>query len=170
MPQEYVILVDEQDHELGLMEKMQAHHEGKLHRALSVFVFNSKKEMLLQKRANSKYHSPGLWTNTCCSHPRKNETVESAANRRLQEEMGMGCELNYRFNFIYKAQLENNLIEHELDYVYTGYSDALPVPNPEEVSAYRYASIEEIEKDIKLNQQNYTVWFTLIFERVKNTL
>ena len=170
MPQEYVILVDEQDHELGLMEKMQAHYEGKLHRALSVFVFNSKKEMLLQKRANSKYHSAGLWTNTCCSHPRKNETVESAANRRLQEEMGMSCELNYKFNFIYKTKFENNLIEHELDYVYVGFSDVAPIPNPEEVSEYRYASIQEIENDLKLNPHNYTEWFKLIFERVKNTL
>ena len=170
MPQEYVILVDEQDHELGLMEKMQAHYEGKLHRALSVFVFNSKKEMLLQKRANSKYHSAGLWTNTCCSHPRKNETVESAANRRLQEEMGMSCELNYKFNFIYKTKFENNLIENDLDYVYVGFSDVAPIPNPEEVSEYRYASIQEIENDLKLNPHNYTEWFKLIFERVKNTL
>jgi isopentenyl-diphosphate delta-isomerase len=170
MPQEYVILVDEQDHELGMMEKMLAHYEGKLHRALSIFIFNSKKQLLLQKRAIGKYHSAGLWTNTCCSHPRKNETAETAANRRLQEEMGMTCELKYQFNFIYKAQLENNLIEHELDYVYTGYSDAPPVPNAEEVSDYRYASVEEIEKDMELNPQNYTAWFKLIFERVKKAL
>jgi isopentenyl-diphosphate delta-isomerase len=170
MPQEYVILVDEQDKELGMMEKMQAHLEGKLHRALSIFVFNSKKQLLLQKRANNKYHSAGLWTNTCCSHPRKNEAVETAANRRLQEEMGMSCELQYQFNFIYKAQLENNLTEHELDYVYTGFSDVTPITNTGEVSAYRYASIEEIENDLKLNPQNYTAWFALIFKRVKNTI
>jgi isopentenyl-diphosphate delta-isomerase len=170
MPEEFVILVDEQDNELGLMEKIQAHREGKLHRALSIFVFNSKKQMLLQKRANGKYHSAGLWTNTCCSHPRKNETVENAATRRLQEEMGMSCELNYQFNFIYQAPLENNLIEHELDYVYTGFSDDVPIPNIEEVSEYRYTSIQEIEKDLKLYPQNYTVWFKLIFEKVKNTL
>ncbi len=170
MPQEQVILVDEHDNELGLMEKMQAHREGKLHRALSIFIFNSKKQLLLQKRASGKYHSAGLWTNTCCSHPRKNETVTTAANRRLQEEMGISCLLQYQFKFIYKAQLENNLIEHELDYVYTGHNDVAPVPNAEEVSDYRYASMEEIEKDLKLNPQNYTAWFTLIFERVKNTL
>lgn len=170
MSQEYVILVDEQDNELGLMEKMQAHKEGKLHRALSIFIFNSKKQLLLQKRASNKYHSANLWTNTCCSHPRKNETVTAAANRRLQEEMGMNCLLQYQFKFIYQAQLENKLIEHELDYVYTGFSDIVPVPNKDEVSDYRYVSMDEIEKDIEMNPQNYTVWFKLIFERIKQTL
>ena len=170
MPEEYVILVDEQDHELGLMEKMQAHREGKLHRALSIFIFNSKKQLLLQKRANNKYHSAGLWTNTCCSHPRKNETTVAAAKRRLQEEMGMTCELKYRFAFIYEVQLKNDLIEHELDYVYTGVIDTIPILNPEEVSDYRYASMEEIEKDIVQHPENYTAWFKLIISRVKNTL
>ncbi len=170
MPEEYVILVDEQDHELGLMEKMQAHREGKLHRALSVFIFNSKKQLLLQKRANNKYHSAGLWTNTCCSHPRKKETTEAAAKRRLQEEMGMTCKLKYRFAFIYEAKLENDIVEHELDYVYMGVTDTIPILNPEEVSDYRYASIEEIEKDIMQHPENYTVWFKLIISRVKNTL
>jgi isopentenyl-diphosphate delta-isomerase len=170
MPEEYVILVDEQDHELGLMEKMQVHREGKLHRALSVFIFNSKKQLLLQKRANNKYHSAGLWTNTCCSHPRKNETTEAAAKRRLQEEMGMTCELKYRFAFIYEAKLENDIVEHELDYVYTGVTDTIPILNPEEVSDYRYASMEEIEKDIMQHPENYTEWFKLIISRVKNTL
>jgi isopentenyl-diphosphate delta-isomerase len=153
MPEEYVILVDEQDHELGLMEKMQAHREGKLHRAFSVFIFNSKKQLLLQRRAYNKYHSAGLWTNACCSHPRKGETPEIAANRRLQEEMGMTCTLTYRFIYRYEAKLENGFTEHELDYVYTGVTDALPVINSEEVSEYRYASLEEIEHDMAQNPQ-----------------
>ena len=124
--------------------------------------------MLLQKRAKEKYHSAGLWTNTCCSHPHKNENPEAAAIRRLQEEMGMHCEVKYQFNFIYKAKLENDLIEHELDHVFTGITDILPIPNPQEVSEYRYADIDEIEKDMQANPQHYTVWFKLIMERVKN--
>lgn len=170
MPEEYVILVDEQDRELGLMEKMQAHREGKLHRAFSVFIFNSKKQLLLQRRAYNKYHSAGLWTNTCCSHPRKGEITETAANRRLQEEMGMACELKYRFIYRYEAKLENDIVEHELDYVYTGVTDRLPVINKEEVAEYRYAYMEEVENDISQNPQNYTEWFKLILSRVKNTI
>lgn len=168
--EEYVILVDEQDRELGLMEKMQAHREGKLHRAFSVFIFNSKKQLLLQKRAHNKYHSAGLWTNTCCSHSRKGETPEATANRRLQEEMGMACALTYRFIYRYEAKLENDITEHELDYVYTGVTDDLPVINSEEVSEYRYVSLEGIEQDMAQNPQNYTEWFKLILSRVKNTL
>lgn len=164
---EYVILVDERDNELGVMEKMQAHIEGRLHRAISIVIINSKKELLLQQRAHHKYHSAGLWTNTCCTHPKQGETSEITAHRRLHEEMGMTCELEYKCNFIYQTTLANQLIEHELDYVYVGVCDALPIINPEEVAAYHYASIDDIEKNLKENPQQYTVWFKLIFDKIK---
>ncbi|MEG1198654.1 MAG: isopentenyl-diphosphate Delta-isomerase, partial [Algoriella sp.] len=120
---EFVVLVDQDDQKLGLMEKQQAHVAGLLHRAFSVFVFNSNGELMIQQRAASKYHSPTLWTNTCCSHPRDNETYEQAAHRRLQEEMGFDCDLEFKFSFIYKAHLDNNLTEHELDHVFIGTFD-----------------------------------------------
>ena len=161
---EFVVLVDQDDQKLGLMEKQQAHVAGLLHRAFSVFVFNSKGELMIQQRAASKYHSPTLWTNTCCSHPRDNETYEEAAHRRLQEEMGFDCELEYKFNFIYKAHLENNLIEHELDHVFIGTFDEDPKLNPEEVMAYRWVELDDLKKDMEKNPQNYTAWFKIIFE------
>ncbi|MFV0153567.1 isopentenyl-diphosphate Delta-isomerase [Empedobacter falsenii] len=161
---EFVVLVDQDDQKLGLMEKQQAHVAGLLHRAFSVFVFNSKGELMIQQRAASKYHSPTLWTNTCCSHPRDNETYEEAAHRRLQEEMGFDCELEYKFNFIYKAHLENDLIEHELDHVFIGTFDEDPKLNPEEVMAYRWVELDDLKKDIEKNPQNYTAWFKIIFE------
>ncbi len=170
MNTEYVILVDEQDHELGVMEKMQAHREAKLHRAISVFVFNSKKELLLQKRAATKYHSANLWTNTCCSHPRPTEGTLDAAKRRLQEEMGLSCEMKYAFHFTYLAELENNLSEHELDHVFFGFSDDAPKINPEEVAAYKYMTLLEVENQLKQSPQEFTTWFKLIFDRVKNEL
>ncbi len=160
---EYVVLVDEQDKELGTMEKMQAHLEGKLHRAVSVFIFNSKHELLLQKRADGKYHSAGLWTNTCCSHPYNNEKPEVAAHRRLQEEMGLTCELKFAFTFIYKAQLDHNLIEHELDYVYIGVTDNLPKKNPAEVADWKYISVNELDVDIKQHPNKYTEWFKICY-------
>lgn len=161
---EFVVLVDQDDQKLGLMEKQQAHVAGLLHRAFSVFVFNSKGELMIQQRAASKYHSPTLWTNTCCSHPRDNETYEAAAHRRLQEEMGFDCELEYKFNFIYKAHLENDLIEHELDHVFIGTFDEDPKLNPEEVMAYRWVELDDLKKDMEKNPQNYTAWFKIIFE------
>ena len=161
---EFVVLVDQDDQKLGLMEKQQAHVAGLLHRAFSVFVFNSKGELMIQQRAASKYHSPTLWTNTCCSHPRDNETYEEAAHRRLQEEMGFDCELEYKFNFIYKAHLENDLIEHELDHVFIGTFDEDPKLNPEEVMAYRWVELDDLKKDMRKNPQNYTAWFKIIFE------
>ncbi|CAM3199879.1 isopentenyl-diphosphate Delta-isomerase [Empedobacter stercoris] len=161
---EFVVLVDQDDQKLGLMEKQQAHVAGLLHRAFSVFVFNSKGELMIQQRAASKYHSPTLWTNTCCSHPRDNETYEEAAHRRLQEEMGFDCELEYKFNFIYKAHLENDLIEHELDHVFIGTFDEDPKLNPEEVMAYRWVELDDLKKDMEKNPQNYTAWFKIIFE------
>ena len=170
MSTEYVILVDEQDQELGVMEKMQAHREAKLHRAVSVFVFNSKGELLLQKRAATKYHSANLWTNTCCSHPKPTEDTLAAANRRLQEEMGLRCEIKYAFNFTYLTAFENGLSEHEFDHVFFGFSDDMPNPNPQEVAAYKYMSLQEIENQLKQNSQEFTAWFKLIFDRVKNEL
>ncbi len=164
--QEYVILVDEKDCELGVMEKMQAHIEGKLHRAFSVFIFNDKGEMLLQQRALSKYHSGGLWTNTCCSHPRPNETIKDAANRRLFEEMGMSCDLTIKTSFIYKAPFDNGLTEHELDYVLIGTSNQNPLINPEEVETYSWKSLDTIKKDLHLNSNRYTAWFKIAIDRV----
>ncbi|MGU9938333.1 isopentenyl-diphosphate Delta-isomerase [Empedobacter brevis] len=161
---EFVVLVDQDDQKLGLMEKQQAHVAGLLHRAFSVFVFNSKGELMIQQRAATKYHSPTLWTNTCCSHPRDKETYEEAAHRRLQEEMGFDCELEYKFNFIYKAHLENDLTEHELDHVFIGTFDDEPNLNPDEVMAYRWLELDDLKKDIEKNPQNYTAWFKIIFE------
>lgn len=163
--EEFVILVDREDNELGLMEKQQAHIAGLLHRAFSVFVFNTKGELMLQQRAASKYHSPTLWTNTCCSHPRENETYKQAAHRRLVEEMGFDCELNYKFDFIYKANLDNGLTEHELDHVFIGVYDGEPKLNPDEVMAYRWVEMDDLKKDMEKNPQNYTAWFKIIFDQ-----
>lgn len=161
---EYVVLVNENDEQLGLMEKQQAHVSGLLHRAFSVFIFNSKGETLLQKRAEDKYHSPGLWTNTCCSHPREGETYQDGAKRRLKEEMGFECELQEKFHFIYKARLENNLFEHELDYVFTGFYEGEIGINSEEVSDYKWIAVEDLVEDIYAHPENYTVWFKIIFK------
>ncbi len=161
---EFVVLVDQDDQKLGLMEKQQAHVAGLLHRAFSVFVFNSKGELMIQQRAANKYHSPTLWTNTCCSHPRDNETYEQAAHRRLQEEMGFDCQLDFKFSFIYKAHLDNNLTEHELDHVFIGTFDDEPNLNPDEVMAYRWVELQDLKKDMDKNPQNYTAWFKIIFE------
>ncbi len=161
---EFVVLVDQNDQKLGLMEKQQAHVAGLLHRAFSVFIFNSKGELMIQQRAANKYHSPTLWTNTCCSHPRDEETYEQAAHRRLQEEMGFDCQLEFKFSFIYKAHLENDLTEHELDHVFIGTFDDEPNLNPEEVMAYRWVELDDLKKDMEKNPQNYTAWFKIIFE------
>ncbi len=162
------MLVDEQDKELGTMEKLQAHREGKLHRAISVFIFNSEKKLLLQKRAANKYHSANLWTNTCCSHPRPNEKPLNAATRRLHEEMGIKCELKHMFNFTYLVKFENNLSENEFDYVFFGFSDDFPKPDSGEVSEWKYADMKEIETQIRQNPKQFTEWFKLIFARIKN--
>jgi len=161
-----VILVDEKDRELGTMEKMEAHQKGILHRAFSVFIFNSKGEMLLQKRASSKYHSPNLWTNTCCSHPRINENTNDAANRRLMEEMGMKCQLDYAFNFIYKVKLDQGMYEHELDHVFIGKTNTLPAINKSEVNDYQYQTPTYISEQIKANPTAYTEWFKICFNEV----
>lgn len=167
---EEVVLVDEKDNELGLMEKMEAHQKGLLHRAFSVFVFNSNGELLLQKRAASKYHSGGLWTNTCCSHPRKGETALVAANRRLKEEMGMGCKLEKAFHFIYKSALDNELTEHELDHVFVGFTDDKPVLNSDEAEDFKYISLERLTQEIKTNPDNYTIWLKTCLPQVEQYL
>ena len=162
--EEQVILVNEKDEPIGLMGKMEAHEKGLLHRAFSVFVFNSKQEVLLQQRAACKYHSPKLWTNTCCSHPRAGETNQQAGERRLQEEMGLQVPLQEVFSFIYKAPFDNGLTEHEYDHVLIGYSDAQPQINPEEVASWKWLSLEAIKEDILQAPERYTAWFKIIFE------
>lgn len=159
---EEVVLVDTNDVELGLMEKLQAHKEGRLHRAFSVFLFNKNNELLLQQRAFGKYHCGGLWTNTCCSHPRHNEDILAAANRRLQEEMGISSTLEHAYSFIYKADVGNGLVEHELDHVFTGYFDGVPNLNEDEVVAFKYMSLAELGTDVAENAADYTPWFRII--------
>ncbi len=163
---EEVILVNTDNEVLGYMEKMEAHEKGLLHRAFSIFIFNTKGEILLQKRAISKYHSGGLWTNTCCSHPRKNESFLDAANRRLSEEMGMSCVLNEVFSFIYKAELDNNLTEHEYDQVLFGTTDQIPVLNKAEAEDYKYIKPDQLKIDIHDNPSQYTEWLKISFEKV----
>ncbi|MEP6582787.1 MAG: isopentenyl-diphosphate Delta-isomerase [Ginsengibacter sp.] len=162
-----VILVNEDDEQIGTMEKMEAHLKGLLHRAFSIFIFNSKGEMLLQQRAAGKYHSGGLWTNTCCSHPIPGEQVLSAAKRRLSEEMGFTTALFPAFKFTYKATFNNGLTEHEYDHVFTGLYDGDIAPNAGEVSDYCYKSIEDIESSLLTRPQKYTEWFRLALPEIK---
>jgi isopentenyl-diphosphate delta-isomerase len=166
MTKEFVVLVDENDNDIGVMEKLQAHQEGLLHRAFSVFLFNDKQELLMQQRALSKYHSAGLWTNTCCSHPRPNETIKDAANRRLFEEMGMSCDLKIKTNFIYKTNFDNGLTEHELDYILIGYTNQDPIVNKDEVEHFRWQSLPDLKNDVAVNPNNYTSWFKIAIEKV----
>ncbi|MCF8341254.1 MAG: isopentenyl-diphosphate Delta-isomerase [Chitinophagaceae bacterium] len=167
---EEVILVSPQDEEMGYMEKMEAHQLGLLHRAFSVFLFNSKGEMLLQKRAISKYHSGGLWTNACCSHPRKGETIEQAASRRTREELGCEPELQKIHTFIYKAALDNNLTEHEFDHVLVGNYEGEMNLNVNEVSEIVYLPIQQIRQEMNEQPDKFTVWFKIIFEEVISLL
>ena len=162
--EENVILVDEQDNQLGLMPKMEAHEKAVLHRAFSVFIFNSDGDLMLQQRAAHKYHSPLLWTNTCCSHQRDGESNIEAGKRRLLEEMGFSTELKEVFSFIYKAPFDNGLTEHELDHVMIGYFDGVPEVNPEEVASFKWMSLEAIKEDIVLHPNLYTAWFKIIFK------
>jgi isopentenyl-diphosphate delta-isomerase len=164
MKEEQVILVNEKDEPIGLMNKMEAHEKAVLHRAFSVFVLNDKNEVMLQQRAHHKYHSPLLWTNTCCSHQRAGETNLQAGKRRLFEEMGFQVELKELFHFIYKAPFDNGLTEHELDHVMIGYSNEVPSINPEEVESWKWMKIEDIKEDMIQNPALYTVWFKIIFD------
>jgi isopentenyl-diphosphate Delta-isomerase len=163
---ENVILVDESDFAIGTMEKMEAHTKGALHRAFSVFVFNTNDELLLHRRALGKYHSAGLWTNTCCSHPRENETLDEAAHRRLQEEMGFDCPLTKLFSFTYRAELDNGLIEYELDHVFIGHYDGTPQPNAHEVMAWEYVPLDELITNMHASPNDYTAWFKIALPRL----
>jgi isopentenyl-diphosphate delta-isomerase len=162
-----VVLVDEHDNEVGVMEKMEAHQKALLHRAFSVFVFNAKGEMLLQQRALSKYHSGGLWTNTCCSHPYPGESVADAAARRLHEELGFTTPLHKAFSFVYKAAFDNGLTEHEFDHVFVGEYEGTINPNQAEVGDYCYRSPDAIASDMELRPELYTAWFRIAFPRVR---
>ncbi len=164
MKEENVILVNQNDEQIGLMPKMEAHEKAVLHRAFSVFVLNDKNEIMLQQRAHQKYHSPLLWTNTCCSHQRDGETNIQAGTRRLYEEMGFETGLKELFHFIYKAPFDNGLTEHELDHVMIGYYNDGPKINPDEVESWKWMSIEDVAKDIQLQPEIYTVWFKIIFD------
>jgi isopentenyl-diphosphate delta-isomerase len=163
--EEQVILVDINDNQVGLMPKMEAHEKAVLHRAFSVFIFNKKGELMLQQRAAHKYHSPLLWTNTCCSHQRNGETNLDAGTRRLQEEMGFTTAIKEVFSFIYKAPFDNGLTEHELDYVLIGYFDDEPNLNKEEAEAYKWMTLEDVKADIDENPSIYTEWFKIIFDK-----
>ena len=170
MSMENVILVDEKDNQVGLMPKLEAHQKGLLHRAFSVFIFNSDYKLLLQKRASSKDHSGGLWTNTCCSHPRDGEDIIDAANRRLNEEMGIKTSLRKVFDFIYTAKLDNNLIENEFDHVFYGVYDIDPIINKDEAEDFKWVDMETLKNDIENNKDQYTVWFKIAFDYFYNYL
>ncbi|MCY7310895.1 MAG: isopentenyl-diphosphate Delta-isomerase, partial [Chitinophagaceae bacterium] len=163
-----VILVDVNDRQTGTMEKMEAHEKGLLHRAFSVFIFNAKGEMLLQQRAMSKYHSGGLWTNACCSHPLPNEETPLAAKRRLQEELGFETSIEKVFDFVYKADFDNGLTEYEFDHVFVGEYEGVMNFNKEEVMDYCYKAVQEIRQGLKNNPQKYTPWFHLAFPKIEN--
>jgi isopentenyl-diphosphate Delta-isomerase len=161
-----IVLVDEKDAPIGVMEKMEVHQKGILHRAFSVFIFNSRGEMLLQQRSPGKYHSGGLWTNTCCSHPAPGEAVLAAAERRLHEEMGFSTPLTKVFDFIYKIQLDQGLTEYEFDHVLTGMYDGAILPNPEEVADFRFCGTEQIREALLTDPGSYTEWFKIAFARL----
>jgi len=165
MTEEKVILVNQKDEPIGLMPKMEAHEKGLLHRAFSVFIFNEKNELMLQQRALSKYHSPGLWTNTCCSHQREGETNIEAGKRRLQEEMGFTADLEDTISFIYKAPFDNGLTEHEFDHILVGNFNEKPMLNPDEAEAWKWMGLEEVAKDMENNPRVYTEWFKIIFDK-----
>jgi len=170
MKEPEVILVDKNDRQIGTAGKMEAHHKGLLHRAVSVFIVNSRGEWILQKRAHDKYHSNGLWTNTCCTHPNPGETVEDSAQRRLMEEMGIKCDLTKLFTFIYREKLDRELTEHELDHVFLGITDNLPVINTQEVEEWEAVSYNDLHDDIRKNPSDYTFWFREIYERVNENI
>lgn len=159
---EEVILVDVHDNAIGTMEKLEAHEKGMLHRAFSILLVNEKGEMLLQQRALEKYHSPGLWTNACCSHPRPEEATINAATRRLQEELGMSLALTKIFQFTYHAELEDGLIEHEIDHVFLGITNENPIINLTEVMSYKWINLTELKMDIIAHPEKYTAWFNLL--------
>jgi len=168
MVEEQVILVNEYDEQIGLMPKMEAHEKAVLHRAFSVFVFNTKNELMLQQRAAHKYHSPLLWTNTCCSHQRDGESNIEAGTRRLKEEMGFATDLKETTSFIYKAPFDNGLTEHELDHIMLGYYENEPIINKQEVEDWKWMPLEDVKHDINVHPEQYTAWFKIIFEKFYN--
>lgn len=170
MSEEQVILVNENDEKIGLMPKLEAHEKGLLHRAFSVFVFNEKNELMLQQRALHKYHSPGLWTNTCCSHQRDGETSLEAGKRRLFEEMGFETPLKESISFIYTAPFDNGLTEHEFDHILLGTYTKEPFINESEVAAWKWMSLEDVKKDIEAQPELYTAWFKIIFDKFQQHL
>ncbi|MDP4283451.1 MAG: isopentenyl-diphosphate Delta-isomerase [Bacteroidota bacterium] len=163
---ELLILVDENDIETGWLDKLTVHQTGALHRAFSVFIFNSKNELLLQQRADEKYHSAGLWSNTCCSHPGRGEKVSDAVNRRLKEEMGIQCDTIFEFSFIYKMEFENGLTEHEFDHVFFGKSDDIPNPDSREVKSWKYISLEKLEEEMMICPGQYSAWLKICLPKV----
>lgn len=165
MIEEKVVLVNEKDEQIGLMPKLEAHEKALLHRAFSVFVFNDKNELMLQQRALDKYHSPGLWTNTCCSHQRDGESNLAAGKRRLQEEMGFVVDLKETISFIYKAPFDNGLTEHEFDHVMVGSYNGVPEINPDEVASWKWMPLEDVKNDMEKHPEVYTEWFKIIFEK-----
>jgi isopentenyl-diphosphate delta-isomerase len=166
--EEQVILVDENDEAIGEMNKLAAHQQGKLHRAFSVLLFNTSGQMLLQQRAASKYHSPLLWSNACCSHPKPGEEMIDAVNRRLIEEIGIQSQTEFSHRFHYKIEFENGLVEHELDHVFIGTTDLVPIVNPDEVEAFRYIELNTLRNDMKQHPDQYTFWFHLIMKELKS--
>ncbi|MEO6820304.1 MAG: isopentenyl-diphosphate Delta-isomerase [Ginsengibacter sp.] len=166
MKNELIILVDEDDNEIGLQDKLSVHQEGLLHRAFSVFIFNSNGELLLQQRADEKYHSGGLWSNTCCSHPNSTENIMDTVSRRLHEEMGIGSDTQFKFKFIYFADFENGLKEYEMDYVFFGKSDEAPKPDPSEVQNWKHVSLDTLNEEIRYNPGNYSAWLKLCLPQV----
>lgn len=161
-----VVLVDESDNEIGVIGKLEAHEKGLLHRAFSIFIFNDKNELLLQKRASSKYHSAGLWSNTCCSHPAPGESNIDAANRRLFEEMGLSTLLFHKHSFVYKTKFDNNLTEHEFDHVYFGYSNAEPILDLNEAETFKWISIDKLNDLIRMHPAEFTSWFKIIMSEL----
>ena len=168
MMNELLILVDENDNEIGLMDKLSVHQKGLLHRAFSVFIFNSNNELLLQQRASGKYHSGGLWSNTCCSHSIHSELIEDSVVRRLKEEMGIEAETQFQFKFLYEAFFENGLTEHELDHVYFGTSDEKPKLDSSEVMNWKYITLENLTKEISVNPEIYTAWLRICLPEVRS--
>ena len=164
--EERVILVDKNDKEVGVEGKIRAHKDGKLHRAFSIFILNLNGQLLLQKRAKSKYHSGGLWANTCCSHPRAGESILKTAHRRLKEEMGFDCDLKEIFSFIYEVKFDNGLFEHEYDHVFIGKFDGTPNPNPEEVEEWKWIDSKELKNDVRETPDNYSYWLEMAIDKV----
>lgn len=169
MTYQQVILVDKNNKKIGVEEKIKAHKKGKLHRAFSIFIFNSKGELLIQQRVKTKYHSGGLWSNTVCSHPRPNETYNQAIHRRLKEEMGFDCKLKKIFCFIYNARLKNGLIENEYDCVFVGKFDGVPEPNPKEIMDYKFISIKKLKKSIISHPENFSIWLKIALKKIKSS-